>query len=95
MTASPAGTHIIEHAGRLLALCEANYPFELTADLDTVGAYDFSGKLRTAMTAHPKTDPVPTVPVRRGEGMKRLTALGDLLRHDAQGRQALPVRTTE
>ncbi|KOG57551.1 dioxygenase [Streptomyces virginiae] len=58
LTASAAGTHIIEHAGRLLALCEANLPFELTAELDTVGAYDFGGKLRGAMTAHPKEDPV-------------------------------------
>ncbi|MGW2743604.1 carotenoid oxygenase family protein [Streptomyces sp. NPDC001450] len=58
LTASVAGTHVIEHAGRLLALCEANFPFELTRDLDTVGAYDFDGKLRSAMTAHPKTDPV-------------------------------------
>ncbi|MFD9281627.1 carotenoid oxygenase family protein [Streptomyces mirabilis] len=58
LTASAAGTHVIEHAGRLLALCEANVPFELTRDLDTVGAHDFDGKLRGAMTAHPKTDPV-------------------------------------
>ncbi|GHE03199.1 hypothetical protein GCM10010339_29560 [Streptomyces alanosinicus] len=58
LTASTAGTHVIEHAGRLLALCEANYPFELDQDLETVGAYDFDGKLRTAMTAHPKEDPL-------------------------------------
>ncbi|MFG2485623.1 carotenoid oxygenase family protein [Streptomyces virginiae] len=58
LTASTAGTHVIEHAGRLLALCEANLPFELTPDLDTVGAHDFDGKLRGAMTAHPKEDPV-------------------------------------
>ena len=58
LTVSTAGTHVIEHAGRLLALCEANLPFELTRTLDTVGAYDFHGKLRTAMTAHPKEDPV-------------------------------------
>ncbi|MFJ2095533.1 carotenoid oxygenase family protein [Streptomyces sp. NPDC087901] len=57
LTASSAGTHVIEHAGKLLALCESNFPFELTPDLDTVGAYDFTGKLRTVMTAHPKTDP--------------------------------------
>lgn len=57
LTASTAGTHVIEHAGRLLALCEANLPFELTADLETVGAYDFGGKLTSAMTAHPKEDP--------------------------------------
>jgi carotenoid cleavage dioxygenase len=33
-------------------------PFELTADLETVGAFDFGGKLTSAMTAHPKEDPV-------------------------------------
>ncbi|MEU1624996.1 carotenoid oxygenase family protein [Streptomyces sp. NPDC020096] len=44
LTASTAGTHVIEHAGRLLALCEANFPFELTRDLDTLGAYDFNGR---------------------------------------------------
>ncbi|QHC23735.1 carotenoid oxygenase family protein [Streptomyces sp. GS7] len=58
LTASTAGTHVIEHAGRLLALSEASLPFELTPDLDTVGAYNFNGRLRSAMTAHPKTDPV-------------------------------------
>ncbi|MEU9881081.1 carotenoid oxygenase family protein [Streptomyces phaeochromogenes] len=57
LAASTAGTHVIEHTGRLLALCEANLPFELTADLETVGAYDFGGKLTSAMTAHPKEDP--------------------------------------
>ncbi|MEU4493421.1 carotenoid oxygenase family protein [Streptomyces sp. NPDC023998] len=57
LTASTAGTHVIEHGGRLLALCESNLPFELTADLETVGAYDFGGKLTSAMTAHPKEDP--------------------------------------
>ncbi|MFE6041091.1 carotenoid oxygenase family protein [Streptomyces sp. NPDC056452] len=54
---STAGTHVIEHGGRLLALSEAALPFELTADLQTVGAYDFGGKLTSAMTAHPKQDP--------------------------------------
>ncbi|MFJ6633628.1 carotenoid oxygenase family protein [Streptomyces sp. NPDC091376] len=57
LTVSTAGTHVIEHAGRLLALCESALPFELTADLETVGAYDFGGRLTSAMTAHPKEDP--------------------------------------
>ncbi|WP_328724463.1 MFS transporter [Streptomyces sp. NBC_00259] len=30
---------------------------ELTGDLETVGAYDFGGRLTSAMTAHPKEDP--------------------------------------
>ncbi|NHC45335.1 carotenoid oxygenase family protein [Motilibacter aurantiacus] len=58
LTASVAGTNVIEHAGRILALQEQNLPFELTRDLDTVGPYDFAGKLQTSMTAHPKEDPV-------------------------------------
>jgi carotenoid cleavage dioxygenase-like enzyme len=57
LTASVAGTHIIEHGGRLLALQEANLPFEVTPGLDTVGPFDFGGKLTSAMTAHPKEDP--------------------------------------
>ncbi|MGW2396000.1 carotenoid oxygenase family protein [Kitasatospora sp. NPDC001664] len=57
LTASTAGTHVIEHGGRLLALSEAALPFELTPGLETVGAFDWEGKLTTAMTAHPKEDP--------------------------------------
>ncbi|ARX81853.1 dioxygenase [Streptomyces alboflavus] len=57
LRASDAATHVIEHAGRILALQEANLPYELTPELDTVGAHDFGGRLKTAMTAHPKTDP--------------------------------------
>ncbi|RSS68895.1 carotenoid oxygenase family protein, partial [Streptomyces sp. WAC06614] len=57
LTASTAGTHVIEHAGRLLALSEANLPYELTPQLDTIGPYNWNGTLTTAMTAHPKEDP--------------------------------------
>jgi carotenoid cleavage dioxygenase-like enzyme len=50
--------HVIEHAGRVLALGEVGLPYELTRELDTVGPYTFGGKLLTSMTAHPKIDPV-------------------------------------
>jgi carotenoid cleavage dioxygenase-like enzyme len=56
-TAVQANTHIVEHAGRLLALVENGFPYEVTPELDTVGPCDFDGRLTTAMTAHPKTDP--------------------------------------
>ncbi|WP_433555263.1 carotenoid oxygenase family protein [Pseudonocardia xinjiangensis] len=52
-----ANTHVIEHAGRLLALVESGFPHEVTGELETVGPVDFDGKLTTAMTAHPKADP--------------------------------------
>lgn len=56
--ASAAGTHVVAHAGRILALQEVNLPFELTPDLATVGVHDFGGRLKANMTAHPKFDPV-------------------------------------
>lgn len=49
--------HVVRHAGRILALAEGARPFELDADLGTVGPYDFGGAL-PAMCAHPKIDPV-------------------------------------
>jgi carotenoid cleavage dioxygenase len=58
LTVSRANTHVIRHAGRILALVESSYPTEVTPGLDTVGGYDFGGRLRTAMTAHPKICPL-------------------------------------
>jgi carotenoid cleavage dioxygenase len=55
---SAAATNIIFHGGKYLALQEANLPWEVTGELDTVGVHDFGGKLTSAMTAHPKVDPV-------------------------------------
>lgn len=51
---SIANTHVIAHAGRILALAELNLPIEVTPDLETVGPYRFGGKLNGNMTAHPK-----------------------------------------
>jgi len=51
-------TNIVFHAGKLLALMEGSLPTQLRAcSLETLGEYDFGGRLRTAMTAHPKIDP--------------------------------------
>jgi carotenoid cleavage dioxygenase-like enzyme len=57
LTAVPANTHVIEHAGRLFALVENGLPYEVDGELATIGPCDFGGRLTTAMTAHPKTDP--------------------------------------
>lgn len=57
LRASVANTHIVNHAGKTLALVESSLPYEITNDLETVGAYDFCGKLDNAMTAHPKICP--------------------------------------
>ncbi|WHT21819.1 carotenoid oxygenase family protein [Crossiella sp. CA-258035] len=57
LAAVNANTHVIPHAGRILALVESGFPYELTPELETVGPCDFGGRLTTAMTAHPKEDP--------------------------------------
>jgi carotenoid cleavage dioxygenase-like enzyme len=57
LRSSIANTHIVNHAGKTLALVESSLPYEITNDLETVGAYDFGGKLVDAMTAHPKICP--------------------------------------
>jgi carotenoid cleavage dioxygenase-like enzyme len=57
LTAGVANTHVVRHAGRVLALVESSFPTEITPELDTIGPFDFAGRLTTAMTAHPKTCP--------------------------------------
>ncbi len=51
-------THVIRHAGRILALVESSFPSEIAPDLSTIGPYDYNGRLDTAMTAHPKVCPL-------------------------------------
>jgi carotenoid cleavage dioxygenase len=52
-----ANTHIIAHAGRTLATVEAGpLPYELSAELDTIGPCDFGGTLPGAFAAHTKLD---------------------------------------
>jgi carotenoid cleavage dioxygenase-like enzyme len=57
LRASHANTHVVNHAGKTLALVESSLPYEITNDLETLGAYDFGGKLVDSMTAHPKICP--------------------------------------
>jgi len=52
-----ANTHVVGHAGRILALVESSFPTQVTPELETVGIHDFGGRLTTAMTAHPKICP--------------------------------------
>jgi carotenoid cleavage dioxygenase-like enzyme len=57
-TAVTANTNIIRHADKIFALVESGFPYEMTPELATVGPCDFGNTLTTAMTAHPKEDPV-------------------------------------
>lgn len=56
--ANLANTNIVHHAGRYMALYEAGVPYELDRELNTVGVFDYDGKLPGVMSAHPKIDPV-------------------------------------
>ena len=52
-----ANTHVIRHAGRVLATVEAGpLPYQLTDELETVGPCDFEGKLPGGYAAHTKLD---------------------------------------
>ncbi len=58
MTSSKANTHIVGHAGKILALEEGHFPYVLDGDLNTVGPTDYDGKLTGPFTAHPKICPM-------------------------------------
>jgi carotenoid cleavage dioxygenase-like enzyme len=58
MTASKANTHVVGHAGKILALEEGHFPYVLDGDLGTVGPTDYDGVLKGSFTAHPKICPV-------------------------------------
>ncbi len=58
MTASKANTHVVGHAGKVLALEEGHFPYVLDGNLETVGPTDFNGVLKGSFTAHPKICPV-------------------------------------
>lgn len=53
-----ANTNIVPVGDTLLALYEVGLPYQLTTELETLGEWDFQGKLEQSMTAHPKVDPI-------------------------------------
>lgn len=54
-----ANTACVWHGGRLLILEEAHLPFQVDPiTLESIGSFNFGGKLPRSMTAHPKVDPV-------------------------------------
>ena len=58
MSSSKANTHVVGHAGKILALEEGHFPYVMDGNLDTVGPTDFGGVLKGSFTAHPKICPV-------------------------------------
>ncbi len=58
MMKNTANTATVRHAGHLFSILESGPPTEFDHDLNTLGEYDFDGRLQGPMTAHPKVDPV-------------------------------------
>lgn len=56
MQQGSGSVNVIGHGGRVLALPEVGLPWALDRDLETLGQYDFDGRLKSNMTAHPKID---------------------------------------
>lgn len=54
---SAANTHVVPHAGKILALEEGHFPYEVGPELETVRCQDYGGRLKSAFTAHPKVCP--------------------------------------
>ena len=86
---SIANTHIVSHAGKILALAELNLPIEVSGELDTIGPYNFGGKLSANMTAHPKICPITGEMLFFGYSMRppflqyyRVSASGELVQHE-------------
>ncbi len=55
--ASAANTHVIPHAGKILALEEGHFPYEIGPELETLRCQDYGGRLTSPFTAHPKLCP--------------------------------------
>lgn len=91
-----ANTNVIGQAGRTFAIVEAGMrPYELDAELNTIGPCDFDGTLPGGYTAHPKLDPVSgdlhAISYYWGWGNKVQYTVVD---RDARVRKVVDVETT-
>ena len=55
-TQGSGNVNVVGHGDRVLALPEQGLPYEMDIQLNTKGLYDYEGKLKSNMTAHPKID---------------------------------------
>ena len=58
MKSSKANTHVVGHAGKIFALEEGHFPYEVDGDLNSIGPVDYDGVLTGSFTAHPKICPI-------------------------------------
>ena len=89
-TAGQSNTHVVGHAGRILALVETSFPMELSRELETLGPVDFDGRLKHSFTAHPKICASTGEMLAFGYGFAppflvfhRISAAGEMLQSEA------------
>ena len=73
MESSKANTHVVGHAGKILALEEGHFPYSLDGEMNTIGPTDFAGALKGSFTAHPKICPVTGEMLAFGYSLLNLT----------------------
>jgi len=56
MVQGSGNVNVVHHGGRVLALPEIGFPYELDMELETKRQFDYEGSLAGSMTAHPKID---------------------------------------
>jgi len=56
-TVGVANTHVVPHGKSIYALVESSFPTRVSPDLETLGTWDFGGRLDSAFTAHPHICP--------------------------------------
>ena len=83
LTAGPANTSVVAHAGAIYALVESSLPYEVSRELETIGPKDFGGRLKTPFAAHPKR--CPRTGELHGFGMKLVPGALTYHRIDAAG----------
>ena len=83
LTAGPANTSVVAHAGAIYALVESSLPYEVSGELETVGPQDFGGRMKTPFAAHPKR--CPRTGELHGFGMKLVPGSLTYHRIDAAG----------
>lgn len=52
-----ANTNVVRHGGRIYCTLEVAKPILVDPELNTIGEFDFDGRLVGPMTAHPRLDP--------------------------------------
>jgi len=77
--ANVANTHLVMHAGKMLALWEGGNPYEVDPQtLDTVGIYNFDGRLKRndAFSAHGKLNVKTNQYINFGFGIDGISSAG-------------------